>query len=177
MIISIGLQNCQSLTEPISKNRNITNLEKSNQADSRLIKNIAYSLALFFNNKENRKMLKNEINNSNKVEHIFEASEFLNKKRIINSKVTSLRTKLASFLQESNRASFNESIKNLKFGLFDIYFPLEKWRKNWTSKDNLLVAAIGYRKNDNKNSILAYDIKGNDVMLYFPQKGRLKSLL
>ena len=78
---------------------------------------------------QNRKIIENAIKESNKKEQILEASEFLNKSLIINSKTTTLRDNISLFLPKKERNNFQKAIAKLQFGLFDIYFPLEKWRK------------------------------------------------
>ncbi len=161
----ISFQSCQNPNEPIRKEANATSLEKINLDSFPLIKQIAKSLALFSSNMQNRKIIENAIKESNKKEQILEASEFLNKSLIINSKTTTLRDNISLFLPKKERNNFQKAIAKLQFGLFDIYFPLEKWRKNWTSKDELLVAAVGYRKDSDKSKITAYDLQGNEVLL------------
>jgi len=142
-----------------------------------LVKNIAKNLALFLHNQENREMLKMEIDNSDKVEHILEASEFLNKKQIINTKAVLLRNKLASYLPKNDRASFCSEIKELKFGEFDIYFPLNKWRHDWKSNDKLLIAAIGDRRDNDKSEILAYNLNGEKVYLSSNETPKIPTLV
>jgi len=173
LISSLSFQSCQEATAPENEAtvsfQKISNHELSQNEYVELIKKTAHGLAIFLKSEHNRKLLKNELNKSQYVEKILEASEFLNKtyNLEIDNKIyqKTMVEGIATNIKDNQKENYIAKISNLKFGMIDIYFPLEKWRKEWDGSNNLLVAAVGYRKNDDKSDILAYDLDGNEVYL------------
>lgn len=139
------------------------------KVEFKTISNIAYSFAKFLVDKENRKIIRDEISSSKKIENILEATELLNsvQKIKVDGKINdvTLIDVLKTYIPENEKANFRANISSLEFGQLDIYLPLEEWRKNWKSEDEVLVAAVDYRNNSDENDILAFNSKGDKIYL------------
>ncbi|GBD90063.1 hypothetical protein BMS3Abin04_00779 [bacterium BMS3Abin04] len=145
------------------------------------LKNIAKGLAILFKDESNRKLLETSIKTSDKKEQILEASEFLNKIKTIElkglKKNISFREAITEVLPQNIKESINNKIKNLKFGLIDIYFPIKEWRSNWKSNNNLQVAAVGWNEQLKKKEVYAYTLDGNESLLPLNVKPNITTLV
>ncbi len=145
------------------------------------LKNIAKGLAILFKDESNRKLLETSIKTSDKKEQILEASEFLNEIKTIElkglKKNISFREAITEVLPQNIKESINNKIKNLKFGLIDIYFPIKEWRSNWKSNNNLQVAAVGWNEQLKKKEVYAYTLDGNESLLPLNVKPNITTLV
>lgn len=151
------------------------------KVDFKFISNIAYSLAKFLQVQGNQEIIRNAFNSSSKIENILEASEFLNSIQIFNKngKIVekTFSEVLLDFLPENDKIEFRKGFETLDFGLIDIYLPLEKWRNQWKSYEEVLVAAVDYRNNNDGNDILAFNSKGDKIYLSAKETPKIPTIV
>ena len=178
MISSLSFQSCQEATAPeiFESSDQITSLQKIGKLTPKekeewtiTLKHIAKGLAILFKEDSNRKLLEDAIKNSEKVEQILEASEFLNQVNSIEvnglKKNITFREAISEVLPKNVRLSFNKKIKTLKFGSIDIYFPIKEWRTNWKSGDKLQVASVGWNEQLKDVEIFAFNPNGTESLI------------
>jgi hypothetical protein len=151
------------------------------KVEFKTISNVAYSFAKFLADKENRKIIRDDISSSKKIENILEATELLNavKKIKVDGKINDgpLIDVLETYIPVNEKADFRAKISSLEFGQLDIYLPLEEWRKNWNSEEEILIAAVDYRNSGDENEILAYNSNGDKLYLSAKEPPEIPTLV
>lgn len=171
-IFIFSVQGCQSISEPIPENNStqkISTLSKSYTVTNADLEIIAKNLAVFFDKIENRKILEHEISQAENKEKIIDASIFWNKERknIVNNK--SWEFSIADILSGNSNydnAILTKVIKNVKYGMIDIYFPIDQHREIWNKNSDLLVAAVDHKEAKSKTGkIPAFNLGGSKIIL------------
>lgn len=179
---------CSDEGNPIlipSSNNGHTSLKKSYIPTMEDIEEIAKSLSILMEDENYREFLETEIRSSNLVENIIEASILFDKYE--NSNVNKLSknhsckidilSSIAEHISYDYKEEFINNMKNLKFGMIDIYFPYKSDRINWKADNELIVAPINSCMVKEQKSVKAYKLGGGIIEISTSEKPDLPVLV
>lgn len=186
MALLIVFSACQNEDENVSgpsDTLNETNsIDKKNLSkDDFNLDVLAKGLAIVLRDQNNRKILEDELRTSKKVENIIECSEFLEKVKDYTSNGKKSNQTLKKLLKEvlkgKDLKEIERTMKNLDYGLIDIYMPVKEHLKNWKYTDEILVVPVDNEKAEQEKQIKAYDSELNEINLSTEEAPEIPSLV
>lgn len=173
----ITTQPSTELTQNILSNKaqQTTKLSKVTYDD---LKILSKDLALLLNQEGVREILEKSIKESSNVEQILEVSEFLHRKITLNNNGKAYSTTIFNeLLKIDNDHDFIKALKNIDFGLIDIYFPSKVKRHEWNKNKELLVVPVIPKVIKKMDKVVAFNTKGEVVTVSTKNEPEIPALV